>query len=282
MRGVRKMPGRTLRVSFDLSEENTIVIGTAEQLRNIDLALKNHGDLQGDAYSLSSGRVFGHDILIIGATDRGALYGTFAFLRKIARGESIVQLNEVQKPSAPMRWVNQWDNLDGSIERGYGGRSIFFEDRHVRTDLTRISEYGRLLASIDINRCDVSNVNADPQILAPDFIPQLASIAPPPIGVQLGLAVNVSMPQKVGGLDTFYPLDSLVATWWQDKLDGIYRKIPDFCGVVVKADSEGQLGPSVYGRNPADAANVIARSLKAAWGIRFLSSVRLQPPPRLA
>jgi len=272
VRGVQGMLGRTLRVSSGLPEESTIVIGTPEQLRKIDLVFRKGGDLQGDAYSLFSGRLRGHDaILIIGATDRGALYGTFAFLSKIARGESIMQLNEVQKPSAPIRWVNQWDNLDGSIERGYGGRSIFFEDRHVRADLTRVSEYARLLASIGINGCDVNNVNADLHILDASFIPQLARIAGAfrPYGVQLGVAVNVSMPTQVGELDTFDPLDSRVAKWWQGKLDDVYREIPDFGGVVVKADSEGQLGPSVYARNPADAANVIARALKPHGGVVF-------------
>jgi alpha-glucuronidase len=114
-------------------------------------------------------------------------------------------------------------------------------------------------------------VNADLHILDPDFIPQLARIAEAfrPYGVQLGVAVNVSMPKQVGGLDTFDPLDPRVAIWWQEKFDEVYRQIPDFGGVVVKADSEGQLGPSVYGRNPAEAANVIARALKPHGGVVF-------------
>ena len=172
---------------------------------------------------------------------------------------------------APVRWVNQWDNLDGSIERGYGGRSIFFENRKVRADLTRAAEYARLLASVGINGCNVNNVNADLHVLDPDFIPQLARIAAVfrPYGVQLGVAVNVSMPKQVGGLDTFDPVDPKVADWWRKKFDEVYRQIPDFGGVVVKADSEGQAGPSVYGRNPAEAANVLAKALKPHGGIVF-------------
>lgn len=272
VRGIQGMLGRSLRVNSSLPEASAIIIGTADQFRKIEPAFKVDAPFEGDAYSLSFRPVRGHDdILILGATDRGALYGTFAFLSKIARGESIAALNEVQRPSAPIRWVNQWDNLDGSIERGYGGRSIFFEDRRVRADLTRASEYARLLASVGINGCDVTNVNADLHILDPDFIPQLARIAAVfrPYGVQLGVAVNVSMPKQVGGLPTFDPLDPQVTKWWQDKMNDVYRAIPDFGGVVVKADSEGQLGPAVYGRSPADAANVIARALKPHGGTVF-------------
>ncbi len=252
--------------------EAAIIVGTVEQVRTLDAGFHPPSDLQADAYALISTQIKGQNALVItGATDRAVLYGAFALLRKIAEGESTSALNEVQQPSAPVRWVNQWDNLDGSIERGYAGRSIFFENRSVRPDLTRATEYARLLASVGINGCNVSNVNADLHILDPDFIPQLARIADVfrPYGVQLGVAVNLSMPKQVGGLDTFDPLDPRVADWWKKKFDEVYRQIPDFGGVVVKADSEGQLGPSVYGRNAAEAANVIAKALKPHGGIVF-------------
>src|SRR6201999_1341265 len=105
----------------------------------------------------------------------------------------------------------------------------------VRADLTRVREYARLLASIGINGCDVTNVNSDLHILDPDFIPQLARIAAEfrPYGVRMGVAVNVSMPKQVGGLDTFDPLDPKVAEWWRNKIDGLYRAIPDFGGIVL-------------------------------------------------
>src|SRR5208282_454834 len=140
----------------------------------------------------------------------------------------------------------------------YGGRSIFFDNGSVRADLARASEYARLLASVGINGCSVNNVNADLHILDPDFIPQLARIADAfrPWGVQLGISVDVSMPKTAGGLNTFDPLDPRVIEWWQKKFDEVYSAIPDFGGVVIKADSEGRPGPSVYGRTPADAANV--------------------------
>jgi alpha-glucuronidase len=272
LRGIRGMLGRTLRVESSMPKEAAFVLGTTKEIRRLDGNFIPSADLAGDAYALLSVRLLGQSVLVItGATDRGVLYGTFAFLRKIAQGESLASLHEVQVPSAPIRWVNQWDNLDGSIERGYGGASIFFDKGNVRSNLTRAAAYARLLASIGINGCNVNNVNADKHILDSDLIPQLARIADVfrPYGVQLSVAVNMSLPKQIGGLDTFDPLNVEVARWWQRKFNEVYLRIPDFGGVVVKADSEGQLGPSVYRRTPADAANVIARALKVHGGIVF-------------
>ncbi len=111
-----------------------------------------------DGYWLKSTHIGKQECLVITAvTDRGVLYGVFAFLSKIARGESIAALDEIQQPHAPLRWVNQWDNLDGHIERGYGGPSIFFADGKVRADLPRAGQYARLLASVKINGCAINN-----------------------------------------------------------------------------------------------------------------------------
>ena len=171
----------------------------------------------------------------------------------------------------PVRWVNQWDNLDGSIERGYGGRSIFWEGGHARTDLSRVRDYGRLLASVGINGCSINNVNSDLRILTPETIAQAARIADAfrPWGVQAVLSVDFGSPKSMGGLDTFDPLDPRVAAWWKSKVDEIYRAIPDLGGFVMKADSEGRVGPSAYGRTHADAANVVARALKPHGGRLF-------------
>jgi len=272
VRGVRGMLGKTLRLTASMPSESAFVIGTVDQVRAIAPDFRTVSDLGNDGFWLTSLRIHGVQCIVIaGASDRGVLYGVFAFLRKIAEHSDLGSLNDLQQPSAPVRWVNQWDNLDGTIERGYAGRSIFFENGRVRVDLTRASEYARLLASVGIDGCAVNNVNADPHILGADFIPQLASIAQAfrPWGVRLGISIDVSAPKTIGGLDTFDPLDARVAAWWQQKFDEIYRAIPDFGGVVVKADSEGRLGPTVYGRTPADAANAIARGLKPHGGIVF-------------
>jgi alpha-glucuronidase len=270
VRGVREMLGRTLLASAGLggdgsSPESAIVLGTLTELHKLAPALRPPQDLRADGYWLKSTRIRKSRCLVITAsTDRGLLYGVFALLSKIARAENIADIDEVQQPYAPIRWVNQWDNLDGRIERGYGGPSIFFADGKVRSDLTRAGEYARLLASIGINGCTINNVNAAPGILEDSFIAQVSRIADVfrPWGVQLSLSVDLGSPKIIGGLDTFDPLDPRVAEWWRRKVDEIYRRIPDFGGFVMKADSEGRLGPSSYGRTHADAANVIARALK--------------------
>jgi alpha-glucuronidase len=128
-----------------------------------------------------------------------------------------------------------------------------------------------LLASVGINGCAINNVNADPRLLEDSFLPQLVRIADVfrPWGVRMSLAVDLSSPKLIGGLDTFDPLNPRVGEWWRKKVDEIYRRIPDFGGFLVKADSEGRMGPSTYGRTPADAANVIARALKSHGGVVF-------------
>jgi alpha-glucuronidase len=272
LRGVAQMLGRTLRMGPGSSLENAIVLGRLRELRAVAPGLQPPRDLRADGYWLKTAEIHRSECLIVAAaTDRGVLYGVFALLSKIARAESLTDIDELQQPYAPIRWVNQWDNLDGRIERGYGGASIFFADGNVRSDLTRAGQYARLLASIGINGCTINNVNAAPGILEDSLIAQVSRIADVfrPWGVQLSLSVDLSSPKVIGGLDTFDPLDPRVAKWWRKKVDEIYRHIPDFGGFVVKADSEGRLGPSTYGRTPADAANVIARALKPQGGVVF-------------
>ncbi len=270
--GVSRMLSKPLHTGGALPLENSIVLGTLTDLHALAPALHTPEQLRADGYWLTSAKIHESECLVItAATDRGVLYGAFALLSKIARGENLIALNEVQEPYAAIRWINQWDNLDGSIERGYGGPSIFFADGKVRSDLTRAGQYARLMASIGINGCTVNNVNAAPGVLEDSFIPEVSRIADVfrPWGVQLSMSVDLSSPKSIGGLDTFDPLDPRVAEWWRKKIDEIYRQIPDFGGFVVKADSEGRPGPSSYARTPTDAANVIARALKAHGGVVF-------------
>jgi alpha-glucuronidase len=260
-RGLHGMLGITLSKLDAKSYDSIITLGTDKDLAPESFRLRWTGiRVRGKA-----------SFLITGGDDGGVLYGVFALLSKIARGESLADLDETQQPSAPVRWVNDWDNLDGTIERGYGGRSIFFDADNVRPDLSRVNDYARLLASIGINGCAINNVNANPRVLTPEFLPQIVRVADifRAWGVKLAIAVDVSSPTRIGGLDTFDPLDPTVAKWWRDRFDEVYAKIPDLGGVVVKADSEGRLGPSTYHRTPADAANVIARALKPHGGLVF-------------
>jgi alpha-glucuronidase len=271
IRGVRGMLGRTLRLEKALPEENAIVLGTVASLKSAapTLAVPVIGK---DGFWLATATVRGRRCIVITShSERGVLYGVFVFLSKVARGQGVSELNEVQQPYAPIRWVDQWDNLEGTIERGYGGPSIFFENNNVPSDLSRVSEYGRLLASVGIQGCAINNVNANRRVIQDAFLPQLARVAEAfrPWGVQLSVSVDLSSPKRIGGLDTFDPLDPRVSEWWQKRVDAIYRLIPDFAGFVVKADSEGRSGPSSYGRTPADAANMLARTLKPHGGILF-------------
>ena len=269
--GIPKMTGRTLAAASNVNG-TTIVLATLQDAQTLSPGISHNEKLIGDGYSITTVKVKNSECLLITAlNDRGVLYGAFALLRKIAQGESISHLDENQHPAARIRWVNQWDNLDGSVERGYGGRSIFFENGKVHDDLTRAGQYARLLASIGITTCTINNVNAAPQVLDSGFIAQVRRIADVfrPWGVQLALSVDLSSPKVISGPDTFDPIDVRVVDWWQKKADEIYGEIPDFAGFVVKADSEGRSGPSAYGRTHADAANVIARALNPHGGVVF-------------
>jgi alpha-glucuronidase len=272
IRGVRGMVGRTLRIESRLRAEPALILGTPRAFRESLPELALSVDVADDGYWLKTITFRGvRHIIIAAPNDRGVLYGAFAFLRRIGLSQSIADIDEKQSPYAAIRWVNQWDNLDGSIERGYGGRSIFWEGGRARDDLSRVSDYGRLLASVGINACSVNNVNADSRVLASDFVPQVARIADAlrPWGVRVALAVDFGSPQTVGGLATFDPLDAAVSKWWADKARELYQAIPDFGGFVLKADSEGRVGPSTYGRTHADAANVVARALAPHGGLLF-------------
>jgi alpha-glucuronidase len=261
------LPG--MRSFAGLPRENAIVLGTLDKL---PAAWGLTANLTPDSYWLKTVR--SGDIVFTVVTapdDRGLLYGVFALLRKVSLHESIASLDEKQSPAVPVRWVNQWDNLDGSIERGYGGRSLFWENGRARADLSRARDYARLLASIGINGCSINNVNSDLRTLTPEIIADAARIAEAmrPWGVQLVLSVDFGSPKSMGGLNTFDPLDPRIASWWQSKTDEIYRAIPDLAGFIMKADSEGRVGPSTYGRTHADAANVVARALKPHGGRIF-------------
>ena len=271
IRGLKGMTGKTLDAGRGV-RERAIVLGTLATIHAAAPGLAPPNPLGAGGFWLITAQVRGFDCLIVTSpTERGVLYGVFAFLNKVARGEPVSPLHELQQPYAALRWVDQWDNLNGTIERGYAGPSIFFEKGSVRPDLTRAGEYARLLASLGITGCTINNVNADPRIVDDSFLPQLARIADVfrPWGVQLAVSVDLGSPKTLGNLDSFDPLNPRVVEWWRTKADEIYRQIPDFGGFVVKADSEGRSGPSSYGRTPADAANVIARALQPHGGVLF-------------
>jgi alpha-glucuronidase len=267
-RGLHSMLNENLQISSTLPGEDSFLLGTSAEIRHLVPDWTPSSPIATEGFSLSQTTSQGHNYWVLaGGTDRGEIYGVFHILEQVAQEKPLAPDSEA--PSSPLRWVNQWDNFDGSIERGYGGRSIFYENGHVRTDLRRVSEYGRLLASVGINGATVNNVNSDLQTLQPETIQELARIADAfrPWGVRISVSVDLSSPQVVGHLRTFDPLDPGVAAWWRAKVNEIYRAIPDFAGFVIKADSEGRPGPSKYGRTPAQAANTVARALKPHGGL---------------
>jgi alpha-glucuronidase len=265
VRGLRSLAGE----SSPGAGPDSIVLATAEEMgrgkkKSIVPALEP------DEFQISWSRDQSlRELDIVGGSNRGLLYGVFALLRHLAEGADMSRATVRERPATPIRWVDQWDNADGSIERGYAGRSLFFEGGKVRDDLKPVEEYARLLASVGINGCNVNNVNNAAPFLMPEMMQGLAQAASAmrPWGVRLAISVDVASPQKIGGLATYDPLDPAVKKWWNDKADAIYALIPDFAGFTVKADSEGQPGPASYGRTPADAANTLAAALAPHGGV---------------
>jgi len=212
-------------------------------------------------------------ILAIGAEQpAGVLYGVFHLIRLIAAGASLDGLDIVDRPVNGIRMINQWDNIDGSIERGYAGQSIFYKNNEIVSDMSRIEDYARLLASTGINAISINNVNVhkyETMFVTERFLPEITRIAGilRRYAIKLFLSVNFASPIEVGGLTTADPLDEGVREWWKAKTAEIYKSIPDFGGYLVKADSENRPGPFSYGRDHADGSNMLAEALKPYGGL---------------
>ena len=214
----------------------------------------------------------GDEVFIKSASSVGVLYGAFALIRlqetgkMPKKGSTIVEI-----PSSPLRLLNHWDNLNGTIERGFAGRSIFWSNEGdiINQNTALISEYGRANASIGINGTVLNNVNASPQMLTSERIGQTKRVAQilAPYGIKVYLSVNFASPRALGDVSTADPLDPDVIRWWQNKVKEIYDAIPNFGGFLVKANSEGEPGPQDFGRTHVDGANMLADALKPYGGI---------------
>ncbi|MCL2702500.1 MAG: alpha-glucuronidase [Defluviitaleaceae bacterium] len=213
----------------------------------------------------------GNGSFITGADREGLIYGVFAFLGKVGMGEDLPGISAESAPVVRKRILNHWDNMDGSVERGYSGKSLFFRDGRFCYDPSRMKDYARLLASVGINELSINNVNvtdASARLITPELLPEAAELAAifRPFGVRLILAVDFESPVKLGGLNTADPLNGEVAAWWKNAARVVYDYIPDLAGFVVKADSEFRDGPAALGRTQADGANTVARALKDFGG----------------
>ncbi|MEY8759044.1 alpha-glucuronidase [Chryseobacterium tongliaoense] len=208
-------------------------------------------------------------ITISAGKEIGLLYGVYHILRLQQTKSDIKNINSTEKPSYDVRILNHWDNLDGSIERGYAGRSLWKWEQLPGTISPRYQEYARANASIGINAVVLNNVNTSPNMLRTDYLVKVKALADifRPYGIKVYLSVNFSSPKVLGNLENSDPLNKEVQKWWKDKASEIYKLIPDFGGFLVKANSEGQPGPQDYGRTHADGANMMADVLKPYGGI---------------
>lgn len=203
------------------------------------------------------------------ATEQGLLYATYHLLRLQAEGADCTRLDIREKPAFDIRVLNHWDNLDGTVERGYAGRSLWKWEELTDSVPARYREYARANASVGINGTVLNNVNASAGILSAGYLQKVRKLADVfrPYGIRVYLSVNFASPMKLGGLSTADPLNEEVARWWKEKVQEIYGLIPDFGGFLVKANSEGQPGPCDYGRTHAEGANMLAEALKPYGGI---------------
>lgn len=265
-KGLRGIFDKQIQIDHDASKSSSsAIVGTVDQYNNTCGGIDTVPELEEDGFWLNTK---GNTVQILGQNERGALYGAFEYLSMLAQA-NFSQVAYATNPSAPVRWINQWDNLDGSIERGYGGASIFFKDGVVVDDLTRATQYARLLASIRVNAVVVNNVNANASILTSQNMEGVGRIADVfrPYGVQLGLSLPFASPKTIGNLSTFDPLDPAVVAWWGNVTEHLYQRVPDMAGYLIKADSEGQPGPFTYNRTLAEGANLFAKALKPYSGI---------------
>lgn len=235
--------------------------GQTVELRT-DKSLKNLKD----GYTIKS---IQNKIVIASAKEIGLLYGVYHILRLQQTNAVATSLNITEKPSFDVRILNHWDNLDGTIERGYAGRSLWKWDDLPNKISPRYKEYARANASIGINSVVLNNVNASPNMLREDYLKKVKVLADifRPYGIRVYLSVNFASPKVLGGTENSDPLNKNVQKWWKDKASEIYKMIPDFGGFLVKANSEGQPGPQDYGRTHADGANMMADVLKPYGGI---------------
>ncbi len=223
-----------------------------------------------EGFLIRSARIHGHRATVIASEGEvGALYGAFHFLRLLKTRRPIDALDVAERPRLRRRLLDHWDNLDGTIERGYAGRSLWSWDELPEHVGPRLADYARANASIGINGAVLNNVNATPKMLATPYLGTVAALADTlrPYGIRVYLSANFASPKVLGGLPTADPLDPAVASWWREKADQIYRLIPDFGGFLVKANSEGQPGPQDFGRTHAEGANVLADALRPHGGV---------------
>lgn len=269
-RGLGRILGQKLATNDRVDRDGALLLGTMESssdIRGLALPLDEVGD---EGFVIRTVALDGHRVTVIAAnTDIGILYGAYELLRLVQTRVPIDNLDIVSVPKLDIRILNHWDNLNGFVERGYAGESLWdWQDLPEYVD-ARYRDYARANASLGINGAVLNNVNANASILLPMYLEKVAAIANTlrPYGMRVYLSARFSAPVEIGGLESADPLDQAVQDWWAEKAAEIYRLIPDFGGFLVKANSEGQPGPQDYGRTHADGANMLADAIAPHGGI---------------
>ncbi|WBH15535.1 alpha-glucuronidase family glycosyl hydrolase [Sphingomonas radiodurans] len=269
IRAVEGLAG-TAPTSDAVMRPGAILLGTPARsplVRQLGLPLAGLGN---EGYVIRSVVIAGSPTIVVAANDgAGVLYGAFALIRHLQRGDPIDRIALQSRPEVGLRVLNHWDNLDRQVERGYAGQSIWDWWRLPGQTDARYTDYARANASIGINGAVLNNVNAKADSLTTPYIAKAAAVADVlrPWGMKVYLSARFSAPIELGGLKTADPLDPAVARWWRGKADEIYRAIPDFGGFLVKANSEGQPGPRDYRRSHADGANMLAAAVAPHGGV---------------
>lgn len=270
--GMTSMTGMSIREVASPEGRGTLIAGTFSSSPFIASLLPDAvpGATGEEGYIIRSVRQGRRNITVVASEgERGVLYGLFHLLRIISTGSPLDNLDIKEQPATKLRLLNHWDNLDGSVERGYAGNSIWNWHLLPGYISPRYRDYARANASIGINGTVITNVNANALVLTPQYLAKVAALADVmrPYGIRVYLTARFSAPQETGNLPTSDPLDPAVAAWWKAKAAEIYSLIPDFGGFLVKANSEGQPGPQNYGRSHADGANMLADAVAPYGGV---------------
>ena len=270
--GLMSMTGQNVTEVRAPEGRGTIIAGTFSSSPLVASLLSDvqPGTTGEEGYIIRSFRQGRRNITVVASEgERGVLYGIFHLLRIIETESPLDNLAINERPATELRLLNHWDNLDGTVERGYAGASIW--NWHLLPDYIhpRYRDYARANASIGINGTVITNVNANALVLTHQYLLKVAALAEVmrPYGIKVYLTARFSAPRETGGLTTSDPLDPEVINWWKEKAAEIYALIPDFGGFLVKANSEGQPGPQNYGRSHADGANMLADAVAPFGGV---------------
>ncbi|MCM1047854.1 MAG: alpha-glucuronidase [Clostridiales bacterium] len=235
-------------------------------LKSIHLIIKE--GLKAEGY-----RVYGKNggIIIEASDSKGVLNGTFELIRQIKMEAPLADMDICKEPVMPLRMLNHWDNMDGSIERGYSGDSFFFKNNEIIVN-DRTVTYARLAASVGINAVVINNVNVKDSatwLITDRYFDKLKAMSEifAGFGIKLFMSLNYAAPVELGELDSADPLDLEVREWWKKRMELVFKAIPNLSGFLIKADSEGRPGPFTYDRTHADGANMLAEAVEAYGGI---------------